>query len=49
MLHEGLCPFGAANEEVWRDVAGLDDAEMAALRDGGHLLDHYIDAAGNPL
>lgn len=49
MRHDGLCPFGAANEEVWRDVVGLDDAEMAALRNGGHLLDHYIDAAGNPL
>ncbi|MCP3988207.1 MAG: CoA transferase [Actinomycetia bacterium] len=49
MRHEGLCPFGAANEEVWRDVAGLDDAAMATLSDGGHLLDHYIDDAGNPL
>ncbi|MDG2111821.1 MAG: CoA transferase, partial [Actinomycetota bacterium] len=49
MLHEGLCPFGGANEEVWRGVAGLDDAMMATLRDGGHLLDHFVDAAGDPL
>ena len=49
MRHDGLCPFAAANDEVWRGVAGLDDAAMAALRDGGHLLDHYIDPAGNPL
>ena len=49
MRHEGLCPFGAANEEVWRGIAGLDDAAMNALRDGGHLLDHYVDEAGNPL
>jgi len=49
LLHDGLCPFGAANEDVWRGVAGLDDATMAALHDGGHLLDHYVDGAGNPL
>ncbi|MGE3356878.1 MAG: CaiB/BaiF CoA transferase family protein [Acidimicrobiia bacterium] len=45
----GLCPFGGASEEVWRDLAGLDDATMAGLRAAGHLLDHYVDAAGNPL
>ena len=49
MRHEGLCAFGAANDEVWRGVVGMEDAEMAALRDGGHLLEHFIDAAGNPL
>ena len=49
MRHEGLCPFGGANEEVWRNVAGLDDEAMAALRDGGHLLDHFVDAEGNSL
>jgi crotonobetainyl-CoA:carnitine CoA-transferase CaiB-like acyl-CoA transferase len=49
MRHEGLCAFGAASDEVWRGVAGLDDAAMIALHDGGHLLDHFIDAAGNPL
>ena len=49
MRHEGLCPFGAASEEVWRDVAGLDDTMMAALRDGDHLLDHYVDTRGDPL
>lgn len=49
MRHEGLCPFGGANEEVWRNVAGLDDEAMAALRDGGHLLDYFVDAEGNSL
>lgn len=49
MRHEGLCPFGGANDAVWRDVAGLDDTAMEVLRAGGHLLDHFVDAAGNPL
>ncbi|MGF1595817.1 MAG: CaiB/BaiF CoA transferase family protein [Acidimicrobiales bacterium] len=49
LRHEGLCPFGAANDEVWRSIAGLDDAAMAALREGGHLVDHFVDAAGDPL
>ena len=49
MRHEGLCPFAAANDDVWRDVVGLDEAEIDALREDGHLLDHFIDAAGDPL
>jgi crotonobetainyl-CoA:carnitine CoA-transferase CaiB-like acyl-CoA transferase len=48
MKHEGLCPFGAASEEVWTEVAGLDDVMMTALRDGDHLLDYFVDAEGNP-
>ena len=49
MRHEGLCPFGGANDDVWRNVAGLDDAALAALGANGHLLDHFVDAEGNPL
>ena len=49
MRHEGLCPFGGANDEVWRGIAGLDEAMMAELHEGGHLLDHYVDSAGDPL
>lgn len=49
MRHQGLCPFAAANDEVWRDVAALDDALLDSLREGGHLLDHFLDAAGNRL
>jgi crotonobetainyl-CoA:carnitine CoA-transferase CaiB-like acyl-CoA transferase len=49
LLHDGLCPLGAANEEVWSGVAGLDDEAMAALRDGGHLLDHFVDGDGRPI
>ncbi len=49
MRHEGLCPFGGTGEEIWREIAGLDDAMMATLRDGGHLLDYYIDSEQNPL
>ena len=49
MRHEGLCAFGAANDAVWRDVVGLDDETITKLRDGGHLLDHFIDGAGKPL
>ena len=49
MRHEGLCPFGAANEAVWGEVAGLDDEATTHLRNAGHLLDHFIDAIGRPL
>ncbi len=49
MRHEGLCPFGAANDDVWREVAGLEDHELAVLRANGHLLDHFVDADGQPL
>ena len=49
MRHEGLCPFAGGNDEVWPSVPAVDEAALAALRDGGHLLDHYIDGAGNPL
>ena len=49
MRHEGLCPFGGATEEVWAGVAGLDDETMAALRAGGHFLDHFVSPTGDPL
>ncbi len=49
MRHEGLCPFAGANDEVWRNVVGLDEAEMAAMREDGHLLDHFVDGDGNPI
>jgi crotonobetainyl-CoA:carnitine CoA-transferase CaiB-like acyl-CoA transferase len=45
----GLCPLGGANDEVWRDVAGLSDHELQVLRDGGHLLDHFVGPDGTPL
>ncbi len=46
---DGLCPFGAANDEVWSGVAGLDATQLAVLREGGHLLDHYVNGDGEPL
>ena len=49
MRHDGLCPFGGANDDVWRQVVGLDEAELAALTADGHLLDHFVDGSGNPL
>ncbi len=49
MRHEGLCAFAAANDDVWRNVANLDDAEMAELEANGHLLDHFMDSQGDPL
>ncbi|MGI9611523.1 MAG: CaiB/BaiF CoA transferase family protein [Acidimicrobiales bacterium] len=49
LRHEGLCPFAAANDHVWRDVVGMSDTEITAMHDGGHLLAHFIDAAGEPL
>ncbi len=45
---EGLCPLGGANDTVWRDVAGLDDATLADLRAGGHLQLDFVDADGAP-
>jgi crotonobetainyl-CoA:carnitine CoA-transferase CaiB-like acyl-CoA transferase len=45
----GLCPLGGANDEVWTDIAGLTEAELQALRDGGHLLDHFVGPDGTPL
>lgn len=38
----------------WRILAsttgavGLDATRLAALREGGHLLDHYVDRTGRP-
>ena len=49
MRHEGLCPFAAANDDVWRQLVDLDEAALAALDANGHLLDHFVDADGNPL
>jgi crotonobetainyl-CoA:carnitine CoA-transferase CaiB-like acyl-CoA transferase len=30
-------PLGAHNDEIYRDLLGLDDAGIAALRDGGAI------------
>ncbi|MDH3682105.1 MAG: CoA transferase, partial [Acidimicrobiia bacterium] len=49
MRHEGLCPFGAASDDVWRQVVDLDGAALTALGANGHLLDHFVDTGGNPL
>jgi crotonobetainyl-CoA:carnitine CoA-transferase CaiB-like acyl-CoA transferase len=49
MRHDGLCPFGQANDDVWRRVAGLDEEALAGLAADGHLLDHFVDADGNRL
>ena len=49
MRHDGLCPFAAANDHVWRDVVGMGDAEIKTMHEGGHLLGHFIDSAGDPL
>jgi crotonobetainyl-CoA:carnitine CoA-transferase CaiB-like acyl-CoA transferase len=44
-----LCPFGAANDYVWREVAGFSDTEFEALRAGGHISRDYRAADGTPL
>jgi crotonobetainyl-CoA:carnitine CoA-transferase CaiB-like acyl-CoA transferase len=49
MRHDGLCPFAAANDHVWRDVVGMSEAEIEAMGDQGHLLAQFVDAAGDPL
>ncbi len=41
--------MGADNDHVWREVVGLDDAEVAALEAEGHLRRGYVDADGNSL
>jgi crotonobetainyl-CoA:carnitine CoA-transferase CaiB-like acyl-CoA transferase len=44
-----LCRFGADNERVWREVAGLSAEEYAALDAGGHLAMDFFEADGTPL
>ena len=46
---DGLCPFGAANDEVWRHVVGLSEDDIERYRDLGHFRDHFLDAAGKPI
>jgi crotonobetainyl-CoA:carnitine CoA-transferase CaiB-like acyl-CoA transferase len=41
--------LGDANEEVFRDVLGLSDAEYAALEADGHLSLDYLAPDGTPL
>ena len=40
--------LGADNEDVFRRVAGLDDAELAALQEQGHWSLDYLQADGTP-
>jgi crotonobetainyl-CoA:carnitine CoA-transferase CaiB-like acyl-CoA transferase len=41
--------LGADNDDVLRDVAGLDDGELAALQASGQLRLDYVDGDGSPL
>jgi len=41
--------LGEHNDEVFRDLVGLDDTEMAALDADGQLSRDYLDGDGNPL
>lgn len=41
--------MGRDNDEVYRGILGLGDAEMAALAEGGHLADGYRGPDGRPL
>ena len=45
----GLCPFGGANEEVWRGLVGLSAEEYAALAADGHFVDRFYAPDGSPL
>ena len=41
--------LGDANEYVFRQILGLDDAEWQALRDEGHITRDYLHPDGTPL
>jgi len=41
--------MGRDNDEVYRGILGLSDAEMAALAEEGHLADGYRGPDGRPL
>ena len=41
--------MGRDNAEIFKDIVGLDEEELAALDAEGHLTDGYRDGAGNPL
>ena len=40
--------LGVDNEDVFRRVAGFDDAELAALQEQGHWSLDYLQADGTP-
>ena len=44
-----LCRFGADNDYVWREAAGLDEPTYDALRAAGHISMDYFAADGRPL
>ena len=44
-----LCRFGADNNHVWRDVAGLDEASIAQLERDGHLTTEFFSPTGAKL
>ena len=41
--------MGGDNEEVFKGLLGLSDADYQALADDGHLSPDYLDPEGNPL
>jgi crotonobetainyl-CoA:carnitine CoA-transferase CaiB-like acyl-CoA transferase len=43
-----LCRLGTENERVFREVVGLSDPELDALRAEGHLSTAYLKADGTP-
>jgi crotonobetainyl-CoA:carnitine CoA-transferase CaiB-like acyl-CoA transferase len=43
------CVFGAANDSVWREVAGLSEAEYEELRAAGHISCEYLSRDGTPM
>ncbi len=45
----GLCPFGEANEEVWRGLVGLSGQEYASLTAAGHFVDRFYAPDGTPI
>jgi crotonobetainyl-CoA:carnitine CoA-transferase CaiB-like acyl-CoA transferase len=44
-----IAPLGRDNESVYREVLGLDDAGIEALRADGHLSNDYLGPDGQPL
>ena len=41
--------MGGDNEEVFKGLLGLSDADYQSLADDGHLSPDYLDPEGNPL